>query len=218
MTTHINHFDPHTETKLLLNGKHRCGLDEGLLCIQDMIGQHSGHRQLSVRQQQILKNQLSGTVTATPDTEHRRQVVQNCCDRQARGIPLSRSSIQERQKEWSEKAQFLTRAVTMGFINKQGDFNRELLARLIAERKDLSWPTDETGTPKTDRSTLTQLESELSNTLLGLKDLYRDRGIMKISTDNDGRYRYWANPFGTKTGRECPKGPALNYWPKVSAI
>jgi len=214
MANNNDHYDPHTESKLLLNGKQPCWLNEDLCFIQDTVDQHSGHSPLSERLQEVLKKRLSTTVIPTPDAERRRMTVQNCCDRQVRGIPLSRSSIRDSQKEWREEAQSFKHAITNGLINKQGEFNSELLAKLIAKRGELLWPVDETGAPKTDRATLEQLESELSNTLLRLKNLYRDLGIMKISTDNDGRYRYWANPFGTKTGRECPKGPALNYWPK----
>lgn len=207
-------FDPVTETRLRMNGVPDIDLSIDQRTLRAMANQNSGTFPPSSEVQEYLASTLENNPPSSENAHRRRSTVDSCRKRYHRGLPISNEALNEAKATILDAVRSLKSTLPPEIINAQGEINLECLERILPDAIKRDWPRSHTGQLLVGTSTLTELDNDWADMMLDIKAARRAAILFHLKVDPDGRHRAWANPFGTSTGRENPKGWSFSYLPK----
>ncbi len=140
-------------------------------------------------------------------------VIDDVLRRYRRGVGTSRSKLESLKKQHYEVGEKLNEELPTGLISKSCEVDQVLLHQTLSPKAKNSWPKDSDSKYKLDSATLLEIDSPLASLILEAKSNHKLNIVNYLTVDEDNRHRSWANPFGTKTGRELAKGGSYVYWP-----
>lgn len=149
----------------------------------------------------------------TEDSHFQHPVISDALRRYRRGVGISRLKLELLKNEHAEVIAKLNEDLPEGLISKSCEVDPELLHQTLSPRARNTWPKDGGGKYKLDSATLRDVDSPFASLILEAKSNHRLNIVNYLTVDEDDRHRSWANPLGTKTGRELAKGGSYVYWP-----
>lgn len=149
----------------------------------------------------------------TVDNYFQQAVIDDAVRRYRRGVKVSRSKFKSLKNQHSAMVAKLNEELPEGLISKSCEVDQVSLHQTLSPKAKKNWLKDNDGNYKLDSATLLNIDNPLASLILDAKSNHRLNIVNYLSVDEDGRHRSWANPGGTKTGRELPKGSSYVYWP-----
>ncbi len=124
------------------------------------------------------------------------------------GVPIDTVALDLLRKNWDAVRLRLVDELAGHYgIYQQGRFRTDRFEHWLAQH-GIAWPRTPTGKPRLDRDTLkgmVKIHPEVGG-LKAARDIQTQVRPEKIAVGRDGRHRYLARPFATKTGRNQPSG------------
>jgi hypothetical protein len=155
----------------------------------------------------------------TNDNDCQQLVLSDALRRYRQGVGVSRLKLEQLKNKHSEMATNLEEELPTGLMSKSCEVDQNILHKLLSPLQQSTWPKGTDGKYKLDTTTLLEMDTPLSSLILEAKGNHKINIVNYLNVDEDARHRSWANPYGTKTGRERPKGGSFVFWSKaVQAI
>ena len=204
-------FNPVAEAQLAINGlSHHC-MSYEQRCYLFLLEQNE---QFQSWAEPALARRLAGNICNTEDAIRRNQTVLLCKERMREGIPFDSAAVQSEQFQWNLKHSFVRQNLPSGLVDNKGEVNENLLRRLLPDSIVKEWPRDSEGRLLVDIDTIGRIDHETTQLIYDYKLLRKTQAITRFTVDEDGYHRSWANPFGTRSGRDKPRGNSFIYLTK----
>ncbi|MEH6638674.1 MAG: DNA polymerase [Porticoccaceae bacterium] len=203
------------EARLMTNGLDVAELDYELKKIQYLEGQIPQNHGQCTWARKALFHRIKNGSCVDKHAATRLRYVELCQSRFDRGIPFNIAAVQDARLALEQRIRISRQDLPPGLIDNRGAVNLQRLSEVIPPALRSAWPTDAYGDLLTSKEALQQLDNKWAELLLTAKACHRDQILRNFRIDEDGRHRSWANPFGTKTGRDKPVGASFLYLPKA---
>jgi len=203
------------EARWLINGLDVADLDYELKVIHHLEGQITQSYAQHTWAREALSRRINSYVCVDGHAAARLRYVELCQSRFNRGVPFNVPAIGKARLTLKLRIRANREALPPGLIDTSGQINLQRLSEVLPPALRSAWPVDAYGNLLTSNETLSQLDNEWAELLLTAKACHRDQILRNFCIDEDGRHRSWANPFGTKTGRDKPVGASFLYLSKT---
>jgi len=144
----------------------------------------------------------------------RLRVNDDAIDRCEKGVPICLEKLTKLKKQSKWMARRVHAELPPGLISTNSELNQSLLHEMLSNTEQTSWLKNKQGLYRSDPSALFEINTPLAVLVSYAKKVHRNNILYRIKVCSDGRHRTFPNPFGTKTGRERPKGNSYVYLSK----
>jgi len=206
-------FDPIVEARLMTNACHP--LDATETHLSDCAHMNTGCLPPSDNLKSYLMSKLDLHLLKGSGENRRLATVKSCLNRYSKGVPIDKDELTKHKAALCELQQRVNDSGLTISLDGNGEITPANLENLLPPSIARDWPKDSKGDLCVTRDQLIPIDNDVSRSLLDAKKLHKGRFLSELEIDDDGRHRSWANPFGTTTGRENPKGWSFARLPKV---
>lgn len=147
------------------------------------------------------------------DNPFHQKVVTDAVRRYRQGVGVSALRLNNLKNEYADNLARINDALPSGLISKSCEVEQYLLHKSLSPKLRQSWPRNDEGHYLLSNEVLRSVDTPVADLILEAKHNHKLNIVNYLSVDEDGRHRSWANPFGTITGRERPKGGSFVFWP-----
>lgn len=153
------------------------------------------------------------SITIDPNV-HQISYIHNCIGRYKQGIPLSSTRLKDKKQQIAQFKRAFEHAKREGVFNIDNAVDKQKILALLTPQEISQWPKKHDNSLSVDLKELEHVDIGVAQVLYKSLFYLRNRVLEHFSVDENGRHYTYANPFGTATGRDCPKGCCYNYLSK----
>jgi hypothetical protein len=169
------------------------------------------HRQTCID----LLNKLKVCVE-TPSSDQRYKYVKHANDRYSRSILLDTSFINKTVSEANETLKCLYLEISATLF-EHNQVNQTVLRSILPNQLLAKWPKRYSRLAgeelATDKSSLKNIDHDIARAIIAFREALKAKNLQYLKINKAGGHKFWANPFGTITGRDKPVGASLMYVP-----
>ncbi len=142
--------------------------------------------------------------------------IESCLKRFYRGVPIDLDRLEKCRKQVFTYEQSYKKLLRIGVIKiieghkLSVNFEHPSLA---TQTHDL-WPRNRNGRLIVELATLKGLTNPVAQCLYRALTFPRYKSLLRFKVSGSGLHHFYANPFGSASGREAPRGNAFLYLPK----